>query len=163
MWSLFICFVFFKQKPQVIQIIAQAASLSAMIGGQAISLRVKKTDATKRKIYKIYKMKTGALIEASIEGCFKPPWGEGGKAALALKNFGRGLGLAFQLADDLQDGPLEEGANILQVIKRALAEKELKKLTNKSLSFLSGFKKKDRLGLERLALFNEQRALAVNN
>ena len=148
---------FFKQKLKVIQIVSQAAGLSAMMGGQAVSLRFKKSTAVKKKIYKIYKMKTGALIEASI-GAVLSLHGRRNRRTIALENFGRVLGLAFQLADDLQDGP-DESVNILQVLERAPAEKELKKLTAKSLSFLKVFKEKERKPLENLVLFNQERAM----
>lgn len=57
----------YKQKNSVIKCVAQATSMRGMIGGQSLDLRVLKTP-TLEFLKILYKMKTGALIQASVEG-----------------------------------------------------------------------------------------------
>lgn len=90
---------------QVTQTIAQAVGSLGMVGGQTLDIlhTAEQNDAlTLEQLYAMHTMKTGRLIQASLEA--------GGLIAdaplaqqRALREFGRHIGLAFQIADDLLD------------------------------------------------------------
>jgi geranylgeranyl diphosphate synthase type II len=85
--------------------LGRAAGATALVGGQAADLAREASDgghASLRELEAIHARKTGALIVASLE--------LGGICASAtatqleaLKSYGRSLGLAFQITDDLLD------------------------------------------------------------
>jgi geranylgeranyl pyrophosphate synthase len=73
-----------------------------MIGGQISDLEAEGREVGAEDLRKIHLRKTGALIAAGCEiGALHAGAGFRGRTALAA--FGRSLGLAFQIADDLLD------------------------------------------------------------
>ncbi|MES2208419.1 MAG: farnesyl diphosphate synthase [Pseudomonadota bacterium] len=88
-----------------ISILSRAIGLQGMAGGQQLDLMA--TDAAGidlRDLENIHRMKTGALIEASIiMGAIFSPGGLSASDKAALKDFSRALGLAFQVIDDILD------------------------------------------------------------
>ena len=88
--------------------LARAAGVGGMAGGQMLDLLAASVGADEAAIRRLQAMKTGALIAAACEmgatlGGAEP------SARAALGDYGRALGLAFQVADDLIDaeGSLE--------------------------------------------------------
>ncbi len=79
-----------------------AAGPSGMVGGQSLDLLWENADLEKEKIEAIHSKKTGALLSASIKigGMIG---GASNKELIILDNYGRKLGLAFQIVDDLLD------------------------------------------------------------
>ncbi|GBE43549.1 farnesyl diphosphate synthase [bacterium BMS3Bbin10] len=82
--------------------LARAAGWGGMAGGQSLDLEAEGKPARIDEIRHLQGLKTGALIEyACVAGAIL------GRAAsgdhMALERFGRALGRAFQLADDLLD------------------------------------------------------------
>ncbi len=82
--------------------LAQAAGTEGMVGGQMLDLISERKDLKMSDIASLQNMKTGKLIQVSCEaGAIL------GKSSLrdrlALIAFGKDLGLAFQIADDLLD------------------------------------------------------------
>lgn len=92
------------------KLLAEAAGLRGMVGGQAIDLRAGKRRFTLEELTQLHLLKTGALIRVAAEGAAliasaRPSQIEG------LRRFGEGLGLAFQVADDILDhGDKDQGA-----------------------------------------------------
>jgi geranylgeranyl pyrophosphate synthase len=87
----------------MIVVLAQASGSLGMAGGQALDLASIGTEMTVSALEDCYRRKTGALIAASVElGALTA---EAAKRALvqSLTQYGRALGLAFQIADDLLD------------------------------------------------------------
>jgi geranylgeranyl diphosphate synthase type II len=84
------------EKIQLIQVLTEASGGEGMVGGQLLEL----TNTSPEELFTIYRGKTGMLIEAAV--LFG---GIIGKAPDLdkLKSYGRHLGLAFQLRDDLDD------------------------------------------------------------
>jgi len=87
---------------RAIQILARAAGVHGMVGGQTADILMEGKDVDGHVLNYIHEKKTGALIEASVE--------LGGVLAGApdsdisrLKNYGKALGLAFQIVDDILD------------------------------------------------------------
>ena len=82
--------------------LAVASGTAGMVGGQMIDLRAADNDLDIDGVTRLQNLKTGALIAFSCEGgaiLGEAPAEE--RAALAA--YGRDLGLAFQIADDLLD------------------------------------------------------------
>jgi len=140
----------FNQKPSVIGVVASASSLSGMMGGQALDLRIQES-VQKPYLNKLHQMKTGSLIQACVEGCLL--LGPHEKDHLQLKSFAYYLGKAFQLADDLEDSHSNEKSNILNMLGKDQTLKQLHELTQKSLQFVKG-----QPLLEKAVLFNQDRA-----
>jgi len=85
---------------QVIQIIAVAAGARGMIQGQMLDIAAEGRRLTVNDLESMHTLKTGALIEASLQcGALLA---EADQAQLALlKTYARKIGLAFQVADDI--------------------------------------------------------------
>jgi geranylgeranyl diphosphate synthase type II len=83
-------------------ILARAAGATALVGGQAADLAGEAAELDLEELESIHRRKTGALIVASV---VLGGVAAGGTAAqqAALEEFGRNLGLAFQITDDLLD------------------------------------------------------------
>ena len=87
---------------ELMRCLAVAAGTAGMVGGQMIDLRAADNNLDIDGITRLQNLKTGALIAFSCEGgaiLGEAPAEE--RAALAA--YGRDLGLAFQIADDLLD------------------------------------------------------------
>jgi geranylgeranyl diphosphate synthase type II len=86
----------------LVLLLSDAAGVRGMVGGQAIDLRAPETKFSVGELSHLHRLKTGALICAAIEGAAliaraNPP------QVSSLRAFGQGLGLAFQIADDILD------------------------------------------------------------
>ena len=148
----FVLLCHFNQKPEVIQVTALASSLSGMMGGQALDLRIPEP-VSGSYLRKLHQMKTGALIQACVEACLFLDSYESKKSLQELKSFGSYLGRAFQLADDLEDAHSNEKSNALNVWDKDRTLQQLDELTQKSLQTIKGLPL-----LERAVLFNQARA-----
>jgi len=97
-------------KAEASRIIMSAAGTSGMIAGQMLDLESENASITFDGLCRMHMLKTGALISASILssaricGADKRTWD-------ALDSYGRHIGLAFQIKDDLLD--FEGDANVL--------------------------------------------------
>jgi geranylgeranyl diphosphate synthase type II len=85
-----------------IQRIAVAAGSAGMVGGQALDMTIDSSQSNLEDIAKMQFLKTAALIEAStisggILGQAEP------RELSLLETFGKKIGQAFQMADDLLD------------------------------------------------------------
>ncbi|KHD88488.1 MAG: geranyl transferase [Bdellovibrio sp. ArHS] len=87
---------------QLVRLLSSAAGIRGMVGGQAIDLRPGPRKMMKEEIAHLHLLKTGALIRVAVEGAAVIA---GARPAEIehLKKFGEGLGLAFQVADDVLD------------------------------------------------------------
>jgi farnesyl diphosphate synthase len=87
---------------ELVAILANAAGLGGMAGGQMLDLQAEKAELDETSIRRMQAMKTGALFAAACEmGAVlgKAPQ----EARMALREYGQALGLVFQIADDLLD------------------------------------------------------------
>lgn len=87
---------------EIIATLASAAGLGGMVGGQVLDLEAEGKSPNASAVERIHLGKTAALIAASLEvGAI----GAGASAVQrrAIRNFGREVGLAFQVADDVLD------------------------------------------------------------
>jgi len=86
---------------QMIRILAQATGASGMAGGQAIDLSG--SASSKNALEAMHRMKTGALIAASVQLGAQATGAEDPVLLEGLRRYGLVLGLAFQVTDDILD------------------------------------------------------------
>lgn len=90
---------------EMISVLSRASGCCGMISGQALDvLNLPENSYTEATIYHMYRLKTGALIDASVElgmlaGSEQPTL----EMRQALKNYADYLALAFQIQDDILD------------------------------------------------------------
>jgi farnesyl diphosphate synthase len=86
----------------LVSLLARAAGLGGMAGGQALDLATERAGFDRDTIARLQAMKTGALFRFAAEaGAVLGGAGEADRAR--LRDYGGLLGRAFQLADDLLD------------------------------------------------------------
>lgn len=84
------------------RLLAQAAGHAGMAGGQAIDLAAVGKSLSEAELRQMHRLKTGALLQASVmmgAACGEPS----AAARQGLEGYGRALGLAFQVVDDILD------------------------------------------------------------
>ena len=80
----------------------EAAGAGGMIGGQALDLLGERRSLEEPDLVELHALKTGALLAAALEvGAMAA--GAGRALLAALGSFGRDIGLAFQVTDDMLD------------------------------------------------------------
>jgi geranylgeranyl diphosphate synthase, type II len=82
--------------------LAEAAGATALVGGQADDLAVEFTAGDVSTLENIHRRKTGAMFLASLKLAGYVAKADAAQQG-ALEQFGRKVGLAFQIADDLLD------------------------------------------------------------
>src|SRR6184192_1120350 len=92
-----------EARVRIIEEIARATgSVEGMIGGQMMDLEAERSQPDGKTLERIHRYKTGALITASlVSGGI---YANGSHAEIQrLRDFGRAIGLAFQIVDDVLD------------------------------------------------------------
>ncbi|MGM0688840.1 MAG: polyprenyl synthetase family protein [Bacillota bacterium] len=94
---------------EIITILAEAAGVTGMIGGQVLDLKAEGTEPTLEEIESIAEMKTGALLKAAVL-CGAIAADATSKQLNSLNIYASNIGPAFQIIDDLLDyeGTTEE-------------------------------------------------------
>jgi geranylgeranyl diphosphate synthase type II len=96
---------FAGRRGRVLALVARAAGMEGMVGGQVRDLESEGKRIAPGDLRRIHRGKTGALLRASAEA--GGILGGGGRREVeALSRYGRAVGLAFQIVDDILD---EEG------------------------------------------------------
>ena len=141
-----------EKRLRIIHLLAAGSGTGGMAGGQAIDLAAEGRALGVEELELMHRLKTGALIQASV---LMAAWSadEAGDENLeALGVFGRQIGLAFQIRDDILDvegdtGTLGKmaGADVLRdkptypsVAGLEAAKKRAHDLCHESLDALSG-------------------------
>jgi farnesyl diphosphate synthase len=89
-------------RAEMAAVLARAAGAGGMVGGQMLDLAGEGCPLGEAEIRRMEGMKTGALIAAACEmGAIFAGAGEAERAS--IRGYGRQVGLAFQIADDLLD------------------------------------------------------------
>lgn len=84
------------------QILAAKTGCRGMIGGQSVDVEYVDQQLTEEQLYFIYKLKTGALIEASMMiGAILA--GADAEEVRKIEQIARNVGMAFQIQDDILD------------------------------------------------------------
>ncbi len=100
--------------------LARASGLGGMAGGQQLDLDAERVDSplSHAQITQLQAMKTGALLRFAAEG--GAIFANASSAdRTALSDYGRALGAAFQIADDILDAEGDEAAMGKRVAKDA--------------------------------------------
>lgn len=88
-----------RGKIAILTVLARAAGVYGMIGGQTVDLEGEKRALTFDELRHMHAMKTGALISAAVAiGALAA-----GKSEDTFASYAENLGLAFQLKDDILD------------------------------------------------------------
>lgn len=87
---------------QATQLLARAVGSQGMVGGQAIDCDSVGSDLTAAQLRQMHRMKTGALLEASVllGGVVA---GASSSTRKGLERYADSVGLAFQVVDDILD------------------------------------------------------------
>jgi geranylgeranyl diphosphate synthase type II len=122
------------------RLLAEGAGPLGMVGGQMADLQAEgRTDGTVEALEAIHRRKTGALLRASLRmGAAVARATE--PIARALDEYGRAVGLAFQIVDDLLDVHGDEA----KLGKRAQKDADLGKWTYPGFLGVEGSRKKAR-------------------
>jgi farnesyl diphosphate synthase len=91
-----------RVRADFVRLLARAAGLGGMAGGQMLDLAGEGGEADAGSIERMQAMKTGALIEAACRGGALIGGATAGEMS-ALARYGAAIGRAFQIADDLLD------------------------------------------------------------
>jgi farnesyl diphosphate synthase len=142
-------------RAELIAELARAAGAAGMAGGQMLDLMPEGAGSDLDAITRLQRLKTGALIGWCLEA--GAALGQAGhEARTSLRGYGRCLGLAFQIADDLID--VEGSAEAAG--KRCGKDMAAGKATFVSVLGVSGARQQARLlgaqAVEHLAPFGEK-------
>ncbi|MFE8072753.1 (2E,6E)-farnesyl diphosphate synthase [Marinobacteraceae bacterium S3BR75-40.1] len=109
------------QRLAMVRELSRASGADGMVGGQMLDLAAAGQAFTREHLERIHRKKTGALIEASlILGALSAPVSQETDLT-ALRRFGRLIGLAFQVQDDILD--VEASTEVLGKQQGADAER----------------------------------------
>ena len=123
---------------EIIGILARASGTAGMAGGQAIDLAAEGRPLTLEALERMHRLKTGALIHASVMMAAASADGLPAGWQAALDAFGEAIGLAFQIQDDILD---VEGETAL-LGKRAGADEARHKPTYPSVAGMQAAKRR---------------------
>jgi len=89
-----------EQVLEIIRIVASAAGPAGMVQGQMLDMQSEGQTLTSAELQALHALKTGAMIEAAlVTGAML---GGGNTAQIdAIRDYGRAIGLAFQVVDDV--------------------------------------------------------------
>lgn len=91
-----------KKSAEAMNVLAKCAGIYGMIGGQVVDVEATGNNIDKEKLDFIYRLKTGALIEASmVIGAILS--GATTNEVETIRNIAKGVGMAFQIQDDILD------------------------------------------------------------
>ena len=87
---------------EVVRRAAKAVGAQGTVGGQEIDLKSEGKSGDPERLKELHELKTGAMICAAVE-CGGLLGGADAKAINALTSYGKKIGLAFQIMDDILD------------------------------------------------------------
>jgi geranylgeranyl pyrophosphate synthase len=114
-----------QQIVNVSAIVARACGSRGMTGGQSIDLASEGNHLGATELETMHRLKTGALIEASVMSACSIGNGISEDHRNALQRFAESIGLAFQIRDDI----LDVVGNTEELGKQAGADENLAKAT----------------------------------
>ena len=92
-----------RVRVRIIETLADASGTSGMAGGQALDLAAEGRVLTLDEVEQVHRLKTGALIQASVVMAAHCQPDLPAAQAAALAEFGSLVGFAFQVQDDILD------------------------------------------------------------
>jgi farnesyl diphosphate synthase len=112
-------------KIALVNLIANACGSTGMTGGQSIDLAAEGSSLSAETLEHMYSLKTGALIHAAVMSACLLREDLSAADSRALDAFGRAIGVAFQIKDDILD--IEGETHVIG--KQAGADQRLGKAT----------------------------------
>jgi geranylgeranyl diphosphate synthase, type II len=99
-------------KMNIIHEISGSAGIHGMIGGQLLDITVSPNELNENILYDLMEKKTASLITAAVRvGALLG--NASFKSLKALSEYGRNIGLAFQIRDDVLDSEQDQQGNLL--------------------------------------------------
>jgi geranylgeranyl pyrophosphate synthase len=92
-----------QTRTRLVKMVADACGSLGMTGGQSLDLSAEGRELSIAEIEQMYALKTGALIHASIVSAALLSDTASDEQLAALDAFGRSIGVAFQIKDDILD------------------------------------------------------------
>ena len=123
---------------RIINEISKAAGIDGMINGQAMDLQLNQEVLNEKDFLDLSLKKTACLITASVKTGGIVAQAEEDKIT-ALENYGRNLGIAYQIIDDILDIQQEKSINRVNyaiLIGKEEAEKKAHEFKEKAVSAL---------------------------
>ena len=117
----------------IVKVLMQGAGAGGMIGGQLLDLAGEGEALTRDELDSIHASKTGALIATAVKVGGLAAGADGARVD-ALESYGRSIGLAFQIMDDV----LDVTASTVQLGKIAGRDATLGKSTYPALLGVDG-------------------------
>jgi farnesyl diphosphate synthase len=114
-----------EAKIKLVRLIADACGSTGMTGGQSMDLAAEGDSLSTEALEHMYSLKTGALIHASVMSPSVLRDDLDDKDSRAFEAFGRTIGIAFQIKDDILD--VEGETHVIG--KQAGADRRLEKAT----------------------------------
>ena len=90
-------------RSRLVNMVAVACGSRGMTGGQSLDLAAEGCDLSTEQIEQMYAMKTGALIHAAVVAPAVMAESLTAEQLAAIDAFGRTIGVAFQIKDDILD------------------------------------------------------------
>lgn len=141
-----------NQVLQLVALLAKAIGPAGMVLGQSIDLNATGKHLQVEQLQTMHRRKTGDLIVASVEMGARSTGCTDAKILSALTNYGKHLGLAFQIQDDLLDS--ESDTHTLG--KSSGADQRLQKSTYTSVLGIDGAR-------QALSQAHQQSLSAISN
>jgi len=91
-----------RRRFQATALLAEASGSQGLIGGQVVDLESAGREVEEAELERMHRAKTGALIGACVQGG-AILGGAGAEPLRHLSRYGRAIGLAFQIVDDVLD------------------------------------------------------------
>jgi geranylgeranyl pyrophosphate synthase len=132
------------RKQEVIGLLSRSAGIGGLIGGQVLDISLEPRRISRARIDELSRKKTGALISAAVEagailGRARPAERQ------AIRDYGKDLGLAFQVRDDILDSHRntkksgKESPNYVAFAGEDKAGLMLERLVRRAVSSLTPF------------------------
>lgn len=118
-----------QARVRLVRLVADACGSIGMTGGQSLDLAAEGRTLSAEAIEQMYAMKTGALIHAAVVAAALLAESLAPERLSAIDAFGRTIGIAFQIKDDILD--IEGDTEVIG--KQAGADKKLNKATYPNL------------------------------
>lgn len=148
-----------RARKDLVRLIADASGSLGMTGGQSIDLAAEGGTLTVQELEHMYALKTGALIHAAIVSACMLHKDIDPTCTARLDSFGKSIGVAFQIKDDILD--IEGETHVIG--KPSGSDAKLGKATYPALFGIDASRKRcDELlqrAVEDLATFGESAAL----
>lgn len=145
---------------RLIELLARAAGIRGMVGGQAIDLQSLQSEKLgKEELMHLHKLKTGKMIQLPIVGAALLS-DASSEDVENLAKFGENLGIAFQVADDILDhaSDNQDQRSFVGLLGLQGTQDLLQTVSDEALSALKKLPR-DSAYLEHMIVYNKTRTV----